>query len=32
MNECPQKPVEHGLGRDFHFSGLPTVTAGFIGF
>jgi hypothetical protein len=27
-----QKPVASGVGRDFHFYDLPTVTAGFNGF
>jgi hypothetical protein len=32
MKDWAQKPVVCGVDRDFHFSGLSTVTAGFIGF
>ena len=32
MNDRVQKPVECGVGRDFHFSGPSTVTTSFIGF
>ena len=31
MDQC-RKPVGSGVGRDFHFYGSPTVTAGFKGF
>jgi hypothetical protein len=32
MKDQSEKPVGRGVDRDFHFSDLPTVTAGFDGF
>jgi hypothetical protein len=32
MKYQAEKPVGCGVDRDFHFYGLPTVTAGFNGF